>query len=70
MNYICCFIILKIEHGHEGHLEVIFEGCFTNENAIVFSWSLVEGVGRYCWLQRSLNDLPQKQQLFYVIKIM
>jgi hypothetical protein len=47
MNYICCFIILKIEYAHEGHLEIIFEGCSTNENAIVFSRSLVEGVGHY-----------------------
>jgi hypothetical protein len=70
MNYICCLIILKIEHAHEGHLEVIFERCSTNENAIVFSWSSVEGVGHYCWLPRSLNDLPQEQQLFYVVKIM
>jgi len=63
-------IILRIEHAPEGHLEVIFEGCSTNENAIVFSWSSVEGVGYYCWLWRSLNDLPQEQQLFYVLKIM
>jgi hypothetical protein len=69
MNYICCLIILKIEYAHEGHLEVIFEECSTNENAIVFSWSLVEGVGHYCCLWRWLNDLPQEQQLFYVVKI-
>jgi hypothetical protein len=50
MNYICCLIILKIEHAPKGHLEVIFEGCSTNEDAIVFSWSSVEGVGYYCWL--------------------
>lgn len=40
-----------------------------NEDALVFAWSLIEGVSHYCWLHEPLDGLPQKQQLPYIVKI-
>jgi hypothetical protein len=55
-------VVLKVEPTYGSHLEGIFEGHFTNEDVIVFIW-LVEGIGHYRWLHRSLNVLSQEQKL-------
>jgi len=40
-------IVFKVKLAREGHLEAIFEGHFTNENAIIFARSLVESMNHY-----------------------
>jgi hypothetical protein len=47
----------------------MFKGCFMNETAIDFAWSLIKGVHHYRWLHQPFYGLPQKQQSLYIVKI-
>ena len=54
-------IVFEVEPAHESSGEVIFAGCFHNEDTEVHVWSQVKGVGYYWWLYGPMNHLPRER---------
>jgi len=51
-------------------MKTIFIGHFHNKHTEVYTWSQIEDLGHYCWLQGPLAHLPNERQLEYVAIIM
>jgi hypothetical protein len=43
-------ILLQVDLVFDDEPEIVCEGCYETKDTSIFVWSLVSGVGHYCWL--------------------
>jgi len=51
-------ILLQINPAFGDELKIIYERFYETKNTSVFAWSLIIGVGDYCWLHSPIRQLP------------
>ncbi len=51
-------ILLQVDPAYGDEPEIVCEGCYETEDTSIFAWSLVPGVGHYCWLRSPIRRLP------------
>jgi hypothetical protein len=53
-------ILLQVKPASGDEPKIVYEGFYKTEDTSIFAWSLILGVGHYCWLhsliRRSLLD--------------
>jgi hypothetical protein len=51
-------ILLQVEFTSGDEPKIVCEGFHEIENTFIFTWSLILGVRRYCWLHGLIHQLP------------
>jgi hypothetical protein len=60
-------ILLQVDPASDDEPKIICEGCYETENTSIFAWSLILGVGHYCWLRGSIHQLPPNSKADYLV---
>ncbi len=61
-------ILLQVDPISSDEPETVCEGCYETENTFIFAWSLVPGVGQFCWLRDSICRLPPNNKADYLVR--
>jgi hypothetical protein len=61
-------ILLQVDPASGDELETVCEGCYETEDTSIFAWSLVPGVGHYCWLRGPIHRLPPNSKADYLVR--
>jgi hypothetical protein len=61
-------ILLQVDFASDDEPETICEGCYEIEDTSIFAWSLVLGVGHYCWLRGPIRQLPLNSKADYLVR--
>jgi hypothetical protein len=55
-------ILLQVDPASNDEPETVCEGCYEIKNISIFAWSLIHGVGHYCWLRSLIRRLPPNRK--------
>jgi hypothetical protein len=61
-------ILLQVNPVSSDEPETVCEGCYKTEDTSIFAWSLVPGVGHYCWLRGPIRRLPPISKADYLVR--
>jgi hypothetical protein len=60
-------ILLQVDPASSDEPETVCEGCYETQDTSIFAWSLVPGVGHYCWLHGLIRRLPPNSKADYLV---
>jgi hypothetical protein len=66
-NFRTLVILLQVDPIFNDEPETIYEGCYKIEDISIFAWSLVLGIGHYCWLRGLIRRLCPNSKADYLI---
>jgi hypothetical protein len=58
--------LLQVDPTSSDEPKTVCEGCYETKNTSIFTWSLIPGVGHYCWLHGSIRRLPPNSKANYL----
>jgi hypothetical protein len=61
-------ILLQVNFASDDEPKTICEGCYETEDISIFAWSLVPGVGHYCWLRGLIHRLFPNSKADYLVR--
>ncbi len=67
-NFHTLVILLQVDFAFGDELETICEGYYKTKDTSIFAWSLVLGVGHYCWLHDSIRQLSPNIKVDYLVR--
>jgi hypothetical protein len=60
-------ILLQVDLASSDGREIICERCYETEDASIFAWFSIPGVGHYCWLRSPICQLPPNGKADYLV---
>ncbi len=61
-------ILLQVDPASGDEPKIVCEGYYQTEDASIFAWSSVPGVGHYCWLRGPIRWLPPNGKADYLVR--
>jgi hypothetical protein len=61
-------ILLQVDPTSGDEPETVCESYYETKDTSIFAWSLVPGVGHYCWLRDLIRRLPPNSKANYLVR--
>jgi len=68
-NFHTLLILLQVDPTFGDESKTVCEGCYETEDNFIFTWSLVPGLGHYCWLHGLIHQLLLNSKADYLVRI-
>jgi len=61
--------LLEVESTINDDPKILYEGIYKGNEVVILAWSSTLGVGHYCWLCNSINQLLSNHKIEHLISI-
>jgi hypothetical protein len=61
-------ILVQVDPTYGDEPKTVCEGCYETQDTSIFAWSLVPGIGHYCWLRGPIRRLTPNSKADYLVR--